>query len=75
MPPLPVVSGAELIKALGRVGYVKVRQKGSHVRLRCLDDPRRRPTTVPLHRELKTGTLSGILADADLSPDELRELL
>jgi predicted RNA binding protein YcfA (HicA-like mRNA interferase family) len=30
---------------------------------------------VPLHRELKKGTLSGILKDAGLTADELRELL
>jgi len=33
-PKLPVVSGADLIRALGKFGYVAVRQKGSHVRLR-----------------------------------------
>jgi predicted RNA binding protein YcfA (HicA-like mRNA interferase family) len=33
-PKLPVVSGDKLIRALGKFGYVVVRQKGSHVRLR-----------------------------------------
>jgi predicted RNA binding protein YcfA (HicA-like mRNA interferase family) len=33
-PKLPVISGADLIRALGKFGYVTVRQKGSHVRLR-----------------------------------------
>jgi hypothetical protein len=28
---------------------------------------------VPLHKKLKRGTLRGILRDADLSVDELRE--
>jgi predicted RNA binding protein YcfA (HicA-like mRNA interferase family) len=31
--------------------------------------------TIPLHRELKRGTLAGILADAGLDSDRLRELL
>jgi predicted RNA binding protein YcfA (HicA-like mRNA interferase family) len=31
--------------------------------------------TVPLHRELKRGTLSGILSDAGLDTDQLRRLL
>jgi hypothetical protein len=31
--------------------------------------------TVPLHRELKRGTLAGILSDAGLDADDLRELL
>jgi hypothetical protein len=30
---------------------------------------------VPLHKELKRGTLAGILRDAGLSADELRDLL
>ena len=36
---------------------------------------RRTSVTVPLHRELKRGTLSGILNDAGLDPERLRELL
>jgi predicted RNA binding protein YcfA (HicA-like mRNA interferase family) len=36
---------------------------------------RRHALVVPLHRELRRGTLAGILRDADLSADELRELL
>jgi hypothetical protein len=31
--------------------------------------------TVPLYRELKRGTLSGLLADADLDTVDLRRLL
>lgn len=36
---------------------------------------RRMSITVPLHRELKRGTLSGILSDAGLDSGQLRELL
>lgn len=65
MPNLPQVSGAETIRALERLGFVVVRQRGSHVVLRrdasgCV---------VPNHRELKTGTLAGILKQAGVSPD------
>lgn len=38
-PKLPVLPGEELIRALGKFGYVAVRQKGSHVRLRHPSDP------------------------------------
>jgi len=34
---LPVVSGAALIVALGKLGWVSVRQRGSHVRLKHSD--------------------------------------
>ena len=70
---LPVVSGAELVSALGRLGWVVVRQRGSHVRLRHPD--RAVPLVVPLHHELKRGTLAGILRDASVESSELRRLL
>lgn len=70
---LPVVSGADLIKALERIGWEQVRQRGSHVRLKHPD--RTVPLVIPLHRELKRGTLNGILRDAGLGRDELRDLL
>lgn len=70
---LPVVSGAQLVNALTRVGWVSVRQRGSHVRLK---HPNRAVSlVVPLHRELKRGTLAGILRDAGVDRDELRRLL
>ena len=73
MTGLPVVSGAQLIRALERLGWETVRQRGSHVRLH---HPQQRTfLVVPLHRELKRGTLRGILKDADVSVDELRENL
>jgi predicted RNA binding protein YcfA (HicA-like mRNA interferase family) len=70
---LPVVSGAQLIGALQKLGWEVARQRGSHVRLRHQD--RAVSLVVPLHRELKRGTLNGILRDAGLSRDELREHL
>jgi predicted RNA binding protein YcfA (HicA-like mRNA interferase family) len=48
-------------------------QRGGHVRLR---HPERRTfLVVPLQKELKRGTLRGILRDADVSADELRDNL
>lgn len=71
MPKLPRVSGAATIRALEKLGFETVRQRGSHVVLRrgshgCV---------VPLHRELKTGTLAGLLRQADISPEEFTEQL
>jgi predicted RNA binding protein YcfA (HicA-like mRNA interferase family) len=70
---LPVVSGAELIVVLEKRGWVAVRQRGSHVRLR--HPGRTVPLVVPLHRELKRGTLAGILRDAGIDAEEIRGLL
>ena len=56
------LSGADLIKALGRVGYRVTRQTGSHARL-TTDAPTQHHVTVPMHDPLKIGTLAGILND------------
>ena len=66
MPKLPRVSGAEIIRTLERLGFTKLRQSGSHVILR-------RDTkgcVVPLHAEVKVGTLAGVLRQADVSAEE-----
>jgi predicted RNA binding protein YcfA (HicA-like mRNA interferase family) len=60
-------------RALEKVGWVAVRQRGSHVRLK--HDERTIALVVPLHRELKRGTLAGILRDAGIERDDLRQLL
>ncbi len=56
------VSADRLIRALERLGYVVICQKGSHVRLRHQALPTHL-ITVPLHNPLKTGTLHGILSE------------
>lgn len=72
------VSASRLIRALERLGYVQVRQKGSHIRLKH-DGPPVHSLTVPSHDPLKTGTLHGILAEVaqarNLHLEEIAELL
>ena len=72
MPPsLPHVSGAEAVRALQKLGFIVLRQNGSHVILRresvgCV---------VPQHRELKIGTLSGVLKQAGVTAAEFVQAL
>jgi predicted RNA binding protein YcfA (HicA-like mRNA interferase family) len=66
MPKLPRISGAEALRALERLGFERVRQKGSHVVIRRGS----KGCVVPLHAELKVGTLAGLLRQADVSPEE-----
>lgn len=66
MPKLPRVSGAEAIRALQRLGFEKIRQSGSHVVLRRGS----KGCVVPLHAELKVGTLAGLLRQGEVSPEE-----
>ncbi len=66
MPKLPRISGAEVLKALQKLGFERVRQSGSHVVARrgaqgCV---------VPLHAEVKVGTLAGLLRQAEVSHEE-----
>ena len=66
MPKLPVLSGREIVGVLEQLGFSQARQRGSHVVMRrgtlgCV---------VPLHKEVKTGTLAGILRQAQVSAEE-----
>ena len=63
MPKLPRISGAEAIRALQRLGFEKLRQSGSHVVMRRAT----KGCVVPLHADLKVGTLAGLLRQADVS--------
>jgi predicted RNA binding protein YcfA (HicA-like mRNA interferase family) len=56
------VSADRLIGALEHLGYRKIRQKGSHIRMRH-EGPPAHSITIPLHDPLKTGTLHGIAAE------------
>jgi predicted RNA binding protein YcfA (HicA-like mRNA interferase family) len=68
---LPSTSGKKVIKALGKIGFVVVRQKGSHVILQRESNL----VTVPLHDPIKKSTLNAILKQADVSLEELLEHL
>ena len=70
-PRLPVISGDKLIRALAKLGYEVVRQKGSHARLRHATDTKKLPITVPLHDEIAFGTLRRILRDAGVTVEQL----
>lgn len=66
MPKFPVVSSAEAIRALERLGFSVVRQRGSHIVLRKGSSG----CVVPNHKEVKAGTLAGILKQAGVSPED-----
>ena len=68
------VSGAELIQALRVLGYQRMRQEGSHIRLTTLLDGEFH-LTVPHHVPLRLGTLKSSLklveTNHELSVEEL----
>lgn len=67
-------SGKEAIRRFQKIGYVVVRQKGSHVRMVCPSRPMH-PITIPLARELKIGLLCQLISDAGLSVDDFLSLV
>jgi predicted RNA binding protein YcfA (HicA-like mRNA interferase family) len=71
---LPQLNSREMERVLLKLGFVAVRQKGSHVFFRHLDG---RATSLPNHpgRPLAKGLLRSILRDIELTPDALREML
>ncbi|MFL6332344.1 MAG: type II toxin-antitoxin system HicA family toxin [Pyrinomonadaceae bacterium] len=73
MSKLPVVSGAQCVRALEKAGFVLFRQRGSHITLIRVEP--RAQTTVPNHQELDRGTLRAIIRQAGLSVDEFITLL
>ena len=72
------LSGTELARALGRLGYEATRQTGSHVRV-TRSDGGEHHVTIPDHDPLKVGTLNSILRDVaahlGLAREELLEKL
>lgn len=70
MPRLPRISGQEAIRALERLGFVQVRQRGSHVVLKKLTPESTVGCTVPLSQQLAIGTLASILRQAQITPEE-----
>ena len=75
MPRLRRVSGAEAIRALERLGFEQVRQRGSHVVLKKQTPEGEIGCVVPLHRQLAIGTLRGILRQAQITPDAFMDNL
>ena len=72
---LPVVTARDVIRALGRAGFIVSRTSGSHCRLIHATDSARK-VTVPVHSgDLKRGTLRSIIAQAGLTVAEFSALL
>ena len=55
MPKLPVISGAEAVKAFERAGWRVDRQRGTHVVM--LKSGHIASLSIPQHKELAPGTL------------------
>nr|MDO8099154.1 type II toxin-antitoxin system HicA family toxin [Candidatus Njordarchaeota archaeon] len=76
MPALKKVSGETVVKVLcNRFGFEISGRSGSHVRLSKMTEGGKVGTVVPMHKELKIGTLKGLLKLAKIDPDEFARYL
>ncbi len=75
MSKVPSESYQRIVAALVRLGFVEVRQRGSHIRLEKSLTDRTLKVTVPAHRPVKRSTLSHILKQAEIEVDEFLDAL
>lgn len=75
MPALRKISGKECLKILcNKFGFSVVRQRGSHVLIKK-EIPEKIGTVIPMHNELKIGTLKAILKQARVSEEDFSEFI
>ena len=75
MPKLPQIKGDRLVNALSKKGWYVDRTRGSHVIMRHENKPGTK-IIIPIHsKPIKPGVLNNILKRAELSVEEIKELL
>jgi len=70
----PILVPKEIIKALSKIGFKKVSQKGSHAKYKNDTIPHR-IIIIPMHSEIAKGTLKSILEQANISLEDFIKLL
>ena len=71
MPKFPGLSGKEKVRALEKLGFHVARQSGSHILMRKGE----KGCVVPNHKEVKVGTVNGVLRQANISPEDFQKSL
>lgn len=71
MPPLPKLSGKEVVRVFERFGWNVARQKGSHIIL--IKDNHNATLSVPDHKEVAKGTLRSLIRASGLTVSEFNE--
>ena len=72
---LPILSAHKIIKILEKEGFQVLRQKGSHISLYKKTKKKTLLVVVPNKKEIKIGTLIGILKQSNLTREEFLDLL
>jgi len=71
---LPILKARDILRALKKLGFFEVRQRGAHI---CFKHPDGRFTLVPRHsgEDVGRGLLRQILREINISPEEFSKLL
>lgn len=68
---LPIIKPDKLARIVEKIGFIKVRQSGSHA---VFSHPDGRWTTILMHRKtLGKGLLKKILRDVEITPEEIKK--
>ena len=73
MAKLRVLSGDDVCRILSAHGFAEVRRRGSHVIMQKRTEERTTTVPVPLHNELRRGTLRSIIRQAGIPRAELEQ--
>lgn len=74
MSPKPaLISGRKLVKIFKKLGYEKVSQKGSHIKMKNYDNGN--VVIIPDHKELDRWTLKTILKQAEIPEQDFHDKL
>jgi predicted RNA binding protein YcfA (HicA-like mRNA interferase family) len=72
MPPLPSLSGSDVVRVLEALGWEVARQRGSHIVL--VRSGSLATLSVPNHRIVAKGTLRSLIRAADLTVSEFAQV-
>ena len=68
MPSLPVISGRKTVRAFENLGWLIVRQRGSHIIM--VKEGEIATLSIPDHKEVARGTLRSLIRTAGITVDE-----
>ncbi len=65
-----LLSGNKIVSTLVKMGFEKVRQRGSHVVMKKVTPNGPVGCVIPMHKEVAKGTMSSILRQAKITATE-----
>ncbi len=71
MPPVPVLSGRDVVRTFERFGWRVARQRGSHIVM--VKEGHIATLSIPDHKEVGRGTLRSLIRSAGLTIAEFVE--